>query len=405
MTPQALEGLTVVEFGDFISASYCAKLMGDLGAEVIKIERPGSGEESRRFGPFPGDLPDPEKSGLFLYLNGNKHGITLDPGTAAGGRLFRALIRDADVLVENQPPGVLEEMGLGYEDLGKINPSLVMTSISTFGRWGPYSKYKGYDLTAWHGSGVGPVHLGHADREPLRGAWYQGDHWGAIGGATATMLALYARDLTGEGQHVDLSQTDMLASMILGYQMVTVFHMTGEHRKRAGAFGGRSAPTGMFRCKDGYVFLYAFEEHQWQGLVKAMGSPDWAQDPIFQLPSWERAAYGQEILALMEPWLFSHTKEEIFEACQANRVPSGPVYDAKDLLEHPHLAARGFFSVADHPAVGRTTIPGRPFVLSETPWRLRRTAPLLGEHNDLIYRGRLGLSTAQLSDLRRSGVV
>ena len=404
MAQQALEGLRVVEYGDFLSAPYCTKLMADLGAEVIKIEWPRSGDESRRFGPFPSDVPHPEKSGLFIYLNGNKLGVTLDPSTATGAQLFRALVSEADVLVENQQPGVLEKLSLTYHDLSELNPGLVVTSISTFGRSGPYKDYKGYDLTAWQAAGVGPRHVGDPDREPLRGAWYHADHWGAIGGATATMLALYARDVTGEGQHVDLSQTDLMASMIMGYQEVTVFHQTGEYRKR-GASSRSQGARGTFRCKDGYFSIQAFEEHHWKGLLKAMGDPDWAQAPIFQAPREERAAYGQEIAALMQPWLDAHTKAEVFEACQANRVPSGPVYHAGDLVTHPHLAARGFFTETEHPAVGRIKVPGGPYALSETPWRLERPAPLLGQHNEMVYCGRLGLGRGDLVDLRRSGVI
>ena len=404
MSQGALDGLKVLEFGEFVSAPYCAKLMADLGADVIKVEHPADGDESRAFGPFRGDLPDREASGVFAYLNANKRGVTLDPSTRTGARLFKDLVRWADVLVENQQPGVLETLGLTYAELGRVNEGLVMTSISTFGRSGPYSGYKGYDLAGWHGSGIGTTHLGNPAREPLRGAWRHMDHWGAIGGAAGTMLALYARDVVHEGQQVDMSSAQMAAAMIMGYQTVTIYRKTGQFKVRTGGGHGQNAPAGMFPCKDGFIFIFAFEMHHWHGFVKALGEPEWAKDPLFQGAAWERAKYAHEIHTWMQPWLDSHTKLELFDLLQGNRVPSGPVNHAKDLMEHPHLEARGFFSEAKHPVWGEVKAPGRPYVLSGTPWSMRGPAPLLGQHNEEVYRA-MGLRREDLTDLRRAGVI
>ncbi len=405
MPDQALAGVKVVELGDFISAPFCTKLMADLGAEVIKVERPKVGDEARRFGPFPGDVPHLEKSGLFLYLNGNKLSVTLNPSTATGADIVKALVAGADVLVENQQPGVLESLGLNFRRLRRVNPRLVYTSVSALGRTGPYRNYKGYDLHGWHGSGVAHRWLGDPDKEPLRGAWYHADHWGAISAATATMIALAARDLTGEGQHVDVAEAEVLAMMILGYQRITLYHLTGEHTARSGDVAIGGAPVGLLPAKDGYFYLMALEDHHWKGTIKAMGSPDWAKDPLFNVPSWERAQYSDIISELMEPWLKERTKEELFTAFQAERVPAGPLYDAKEVAGHPHLRARGFYSQMEHPIAGRVTVPGRPYVLSETPWSLRRPAPTLGQHNQLIFGGRLGFSNVDLTDMRRTGII
>lgn len=405
MPERALDGIKVVELGDFISAPLCAKLMADLGAEVVKVERPKIGDESRRFGPFPKDVPNLEKSGLFIYLNSNKYSVTLDLSTATGADVFKALIADADVLVENTPAGALAELGLDYDTLSQVNPRLVMTSISVFGRTGSYAKYKGYDLTAWHGSGLAHRWCGDPDKEPLRGAWYHADHWGGISGATATMLALAARDCSREGQHVDVSETDMLACQIMGYQLVTLYHLTGEAIARSGDVYRGGAPVGLLECKDGFFYIMALEDHHWKGTVRAMGSPEWAINPMFDVPTWERGQYGDAILTLMEPWLLEHTKEEIFAAFQAERVPVGPVYTTGELLGHPHLKARGFFTEIDHPAVGRVTVPGKPYNMTETPWSLRMPAPALGQHNQLILGGRLGFSNVDLTDMRRTGII
>ncbi len=405
MPDRALEGVRVIEFGDFISAPFTAKLMADLGAEVIKIEEPKVGDESRRFGPFPGDIPHLEKSGLYAYLNSNKHSIPLNPRVATGADVFKELLKSADILVENQQPNVMKDLGLDYDTVGKVNPNLLMTSITTFGRTGPYKDYKGYDLTAWQGSGSGHRYLGYPDREPLRAAWYLASHWAAISAATATSLALYARDVVGSGQHIDVSSTDCLATILMGYQLVTLYHMKGETEVRKGHAMGNMTPAGMFPCKDGYVYMMALEPHQWDGLVKAMGEPDWAKAPMFAGPAWNRLQYQDEIYALMQPWLDSHTKEEIFAACQANRVPSGPVYNPKDLLENQHLNERGFFAETDHPMLGHLKMLGAPYKLSETPWSLRTPAPLLGQHNEEVFCGTLGFSKVDLVDLRRTGVI
>ncbi len=404
MPDRALEGIRVIELGEFVSAGYCGKLLSDLGAEVIKVEHPDAGDEARRYGPFPEDIPDPGRSGIYAYLSTNKLSITLDTAALTGASLFRRLVAEADVLIENTQPGVLEGSGLGYASLAAINPRLVMTSITAFGRSGPYSGYKGYDLTAWHGSGIGQAHLGHPDKVPLRGQWQHSDHWGAIGGATATMLALHAREVIGEGQHVDMSQAEMMAAMIMGYQKVTVYHQTGEATKRTFSRGGH-APSGLYRCRDGHIFIFAFEDHHWKGFVKAMGDPDWAHEPLFQVPAWERAAYGAEINALMQPWLDKHDKGYIFEVLQKNRVPSGPVNGTTDLLDNPHLLSRGFFTETDSPSNGRMDLPGRPYLFSETPWAVRRPAPTLGQDNEHVYCGRLGLRRGDLADLRRARVI
>ncbi|MBI3743007.1 MAG: CoA transferase [Chloroflexi bacterium] len=401
----ALEGLKVVEFGEFISAPFCGKLLADLGAEVIKIEAPKVGDESRRFGPFPGDVPHREKSGAFLYLNTNKQSVTLNPKTATGQDIFKSLIADADVLVENQQPGVMEELGLAYRDLAKVNPQLIHTSITSFGHSGPYAKFKGYDLQSWEGSGVAHRWCGEPDQEPIRGAWYHANHWGGVCGATTIMIALTGRDLTGEGQFVDVSEADCMACHILGYELVTLYNLTGEHLERAGEEMRGGAPVGLLTCKDGYFYIMALEVHHWRGVVKAMGSPEWATNPLYDAPSWVRAEYGDAIRMQMQPWLDAHTKDELFDLFQAQHVPAGPLYTTGELLKNKHLNQRGFFATPEHPAAGSLKMPGAPYKLTETPWHIRMPAPTLGQHNQLIYGGRLGFSNVDLTDLRRTGII
>ena len=405
MTQTALDGLKIVELGDFISAPLCVKILADLGAEVIKIETPRVGDESRRYGPFPNDVPDGERSGLFLYMNANKRGVTLDPHKATGKEIFHALIADADVLVENLQPDAYDALGLDYDKLSEINPGLVMTSISSFGRSGPYASYKGYDLTSWHGSGVAHRWLGEPGQMPLQGAWYHANHWGGIFGATATLIALTGRDLTGEGQHVDVAETDCLTTQILGYRSVTEYYLEGLTESRQGSAVQGGSPSGLFRCKDGYIYIMALEEHHWEGVKAAMGHPEWANDTKFQGPVWDRTEHAPELARNVQPWLDAHTKEELFTVLQANRVPAGPLYNAGDIMHHPHLAARGFTCEVEHPLLGRLPMPGKPYDLPATPWRIRHAAPQLGQHNTEIYAGDLGFSMVDLTDLRRTGII
>jgi len=403
MTEQALEGLKVVEYGQFISAPYCTKMMADLGAEVIKVEEPGIGDEARRYGPFPNDIPHPEQSGLFLYLNSNKLGITLNVRTATGQRILKELLREADILVENNPPQLIKDLGLDYPCLKEVNPRLIMTSITPYGQTGPYKDYKGYDLNAQVLGGQGTV-LGNPNREPLTFQPSQGHYQGAINGAAATMVALFAREATGLGQRVDISEFQVIAALQRGAFMPM--------HKFQGAIGTRNAhrgiallwPYGVFLCKDGYFTIMTLEFYHWQSFIEAIGSPEWATDPKYT-DQFTMALYADELEAHLVSWLVDHTKQEIGEICFQRKLPFQPVYSVKDLAESEQLKARDYFVEIDHPVAGVLKYPGAPAKLTKTPWRVDRPAPLLGEHNEEVYCKRLGYSEGHLAELRRAGVI
>ncbi|MEE9285610.1 MAG: CoA transferase [Dehalococcoidia bacterium] len=405
MSRRELEGVRVVEYGPFINAAYAGRFLADLGAQVIKVESPAGDDPARIHGPFPGDIPDVEKSGYHLYANANKFGVTLDPDSATGRRLFSQLAAWADVLIDGTQPGHLAALGIDYADLEKDNPRLVMVGISSLGRSGPYACYKGYDLTSWHGSGTSHIYQGEPDREPLWGVWNHASYWGGGNAAAAVMLALHAREVTGRGQYVDVSEAEALAALFLAVE-VSDFNQSGACKVRAGIKGLENhAPSTMRQTKEGWVFIMALASHQWDGLVQAMGNPDWATTTLFKGTSRERAPYADEIYALMSDWLESHTAQELFHLCQSHGVPAAPLNTVKDLYEDPHLEARGFFVQQDHPRAGRLRMAGAPFLISGGPWRLDRPAPLLGQHNVEVYCAWLGLPRAQLPDLRRAGVI
>lgn len=405
MARREMEGVRVLEYGPFINAAYAGKLMADLGAQVIKAESPDGDDPARIHGPFPGDIPDLEKSGYHLYANANKFGVTLRPESPTGRRLFKALAAWADVLIDGTQPGELASLGLDYDQLQTVNPRLVMVGISSLGRSGPYGEYKGYDLTSWHASGASHVYQGEPDREPLWGVWNNASHWGATNAAVAATIALHARELTGRGQYVDVSEAEALASLFLAVE-VSDFNQSGACKVRAGVKGMEGhAPSTMRQTKEGWVFVMALAPHQWDNLVEVMGNPDWATTPLFRGTSRDRAPYAEEIYGLMAEWLESHTARELFELCQARGVPAAPVNTVKDLYEDAHLQARGYFVEQDHPAAGRLRMAGAPFRISGQPWRIDRPAPLLGQHNEEVYCGLLGLPKAELPDLRRAGVI
>ena len=404
MDKHALSDLRVIEFGELVAAPFCAKLLADLGAEVIKAERPQRGDVARSYGPFQGDIPHSERSGLFLYLNTNKLGITLSLASSEGTKILKELVAESDVLVESNPPGVMKQLGLDYDSLRQINPQIVVTSITPFGQTGPYSGYRAFDLNTWHAGGLGYIwrerYLEDGPGPPLKGAGTLADFHTGVSAAIATMCAIVRRDLTGKGQHIDVSAQECIAS-VLGSAFATL-QMTGHVPGRGTDV--RSAMMQPLPCKDGSVQLTGREEAQWQALMDAMGNPEWAKDDWCQSRQ-SRAENADVLRLLMTEWTMAHTKDEIVEGVQGRRSPASMVKDMGDVVTDKHLRSRDFFVSADHPEAGVVEYPSAPHKLSETPWSIRRPAPLLGEHNEEIYSNRLKYSSEQLVEFREAGII
>lgn len=405
MAKQALSGLKVVEYGSFISAAFCTKLMADLGAEVIKIEEPKRGDESRDYGPFPDDVPHPERSGLFLYLNTNKLGITLNAKTTTGMAILEELLREADVFVENHPPKLMSKIGLDYVKLRELNPRLIVTSLTPFGQTGPYRDYKAYPINCCAVGGVSQS-IGHYWREPLTMPLSHGNYQTAVSGALGTMVALLARDVTGRGQHVDISETDVWATYHVGFG-ITIYAFGVKDNLRKGYIGGgwTYPARRVIPCKDGYMALCAPQLKQWVKFVELMGNPEWIQDPRYRDRHAMEDDYPEEVDALLAPWFLERTKKELFELFEKSAVPFAPLYNMEDEVNDVHLKERRFFAAIDRDETGGLKYPGAPYKFSKTPWALVRPAPLLGEHNEEICCGRLGYSKEDLVALRRAGVI
>jgi len=405
MSKQALSGLRVVEYGSFVSAAYCTKLLADLGAEVIKIEEPDGGDESRNHGPFPEDIPHAERSGLFLYLNTNKLGITLNPRTATGLGLLRALLRNADLFVENDLSRNVEELRLDYASLSELNPRLIVASITPFGRTGPYRDYKAYPINCCAVGGVSQS-IGHYWREPLTAPLSHGDYQAGVAAACAATVALLARDVTGRGQHIDISETDVWATYHVGFGL-TIHAFGARDSLRKGYIGGgwTYPARRVIPCKDGYMALCAPQLKQWLRFLELMDKPEWTQDPRYRDRHAMEDDYPEEVDALLAPWFLERTKRELFQLFEKNAVPFAPLYNMQDEVKDGHLRERRFFATVDRSETGTLEYPGAPYKLSGTPWALKRPAPLLGEHNEEIYCGRLGYSRDDLATLRRTGVI
>jgi crotonobetainyl-CoA:carnitine CoA-transferase CaiB-like acyl-CoA transferase len=405
MAETALADLSVLDLTHYIAGPYCTKLLADYGAEVIKIERPDSGDPARRYGPFPHDAPHPEKSALFLHLNTNKRGITLNLKTLAGRELFIELVRQVDVVVENFSPRVMPGLGLGYDRLEQLNPRLVMTSISNFGQTGPYRDYKAQDILIY--AMAGAMHqTGVADREPIKMAGNLMQYHTGTMAATATLVGLYGAQLQGIGQHIDVSLFESHAGTVdRRSTFLAAYAYAGEVIQRQGAGSPGMLPHGIYPCRDGYVCVHVTNEW-WPRLVRMLERPDLLTNPKFATPAARANVEHQgEFDALFYPWLLERTKQEIMERAQEARVLATAVNTAEDVFKDAHVRAREFFVEVAHPDAGNVTQPGPPFRMSESPWGIRRCAPRLGQHNEDIYGGMLGLSQEELVVLRQQGVI
>jgi benzylsuccinate CoA-transferase BbsE subunit len=404
---------------------YCTKLLADLGADVIRVEPP-EGDPIRRRPPFVRDLPAVDSSLLHLYFNTSKRGITLNLEAEDGRALFRKLIEKADIVVESFPVGYLDSLGVGYDALTAIKPDLILTSITGFGQTGPHAHYLWSDLVAVAMSGIMTL-AGFPDLPPYRPYAPQAYYGGSIQAATGTLLALTHRDLTGEGQRVDLSLQEAL-SMAQETAMQT-WDFQKVARKRVGG-AARMGVSGLNECQDGYVFAMVGAGSGAGGslvdVIRWMDSEGMAGDLIESgtLAALEEAAtiprgsmgLAERLAAVREhaekvgnvgrDFFMARKKQELYEKGQAFGLLIGPTNDPKDLVESPQLNGRDWFVDLPHPELGMSIrMPGLPYRLADSPARLRRRAPLLGEHNLEVYEGELGQSRDQLHQLRSTGVV
>jgi crotonobetainyl-CoA:carnitine CoA-transferase CaiB-like acyl-CoA transferase len=394
----------------------CAKILGDLGADVIKVEKPG-GDSARTIGPFYHDVPHPEKSLFWLAYNTSKRGITLDIETLDGRAIFRRLVEKSDIVVESFDPGYMDKLGLGYGALSRINPRIILTSITGFGQTGPYHDFKAPDWVVWALSGVLFI-VGDPDRPPLAPGFPLSYLFGGMQAAVGTMIALYHKEVTGHGQSVDVS-AQMAASIMSQPEVQGVWdiekritHRLGRTRERPGTMV--RTPL-LWQCKDGdvsFIIMLGASTTRSNALLAEWIEADGVSSETFRKIDWQTLGWDEmkqdladEVIGVISRFFMRHTKAELFQGCIERGISLCPLLTPKDLLEFEQLVARSYWVALQHPEPGMTiTYPGGFLKSTGTVCEVRRP-PLIGEHNEEIYAGELGLSIKELSALRQSKII
>ncbi|MEL0077897.1 MAG: CoA transferase [Rhodospirillales bacterium] len=371
----ALDKLVVIDFTNHLSGPYCAMILADQGADVIKVERPGKGDDLRQSPPHVNGEGAP-----FMLWNRNKRSIELDLKNPDDLKTAKELVKTADVLIENFRPGVAERIGIGYETMAELNPSLIYCSISGFGQTGPYSSRGGFDLVAQAMSGLMTIN-GPPEGGPYRIPIAISDVAAGMNGAIGILTALQHRNKTGEGQQVDVSLLDSALSMCV-YEAANVF-ATGQKPERLGQGHRGSAPYQIFPTKDGWLALGASQQKFWEQTCEIIGADNLISDPRF-LEKKDRVARQQELAAILAPYFQKENTKHWFEKLDALGIPCGPVMDHLETFSDPHIIAREMIAKVHHPKAGSGQTLGTPIKLSKTPGGVRRAAPTLGEHNDEV---------------------
>ena len=379
--PMSLEHLKVLDLTTHLSGPYCAMVLADHGADVVKIERPEGGDDMRRTPPFAGG-----ESAPFMLWNRNKRSVTLNLKSAADLATFRSMAAIADIMIENFRPGTAERLGIGYDALAASNPRLVYCSISGFGHTGPYSPRGGFDLIAAGMSGLMSIN-GPADGPPFRIPIPMTDLGAGLNGAIGILAALAARERTGLGQHVDTSLFE--SGLSLGvYEAAGVF-ATGEVPERLGQGHRGSAPYQLFPTADSYMTIGCANDHFWKLTCDVLGCPHLTGDPRFATKP-DRVRNVAALVEALTPYFKRETTAHWCGKLEAVRVPAGPVMNHVEALSDPHSVARDMVQEVDHPAAGRSKTLGIPVKLSRTAGAIRRPAPMLGEHNGEVIAEWLG---------------
>jgi crotonobetainyl-CoA:carnitine CoA-transferase CaiB-like acyl-CoA transferase len=394
-----LSGYRVLDLADEKGLP-CTRFLADLGADVVKIERPG-GDATRALPPFAQDRPGPERSLYFLHWNANKRGITLDLDTADGQMLFRELARNADAVVETTRPGTMESRGLGYADLAAVNPGIVLTSITTFGQTGPYRDYAGDELIAFALSGVMAL-SGEPSGPPCVAPGDLGSGMASMYAALATMAAFFGRLQSRRGQHIDVSVAEAAAN-VGGYAIPFYSYF---HQKAVRVTHAETSFElhDVYECKDGYVRLFILVRDHWRTFLEWMGSPPELCDPIF-----EDQEIRRDNRDLVDPYVVEFckgfTKQELYAEGQRRHLSISPMRTPAEFVDSEQTRARAYFVEMQHAVIGAYPQARAMHIFSESPAEMRLAAPLVGEHNEAIFVDELGLTLEDLASLRATGVI
>ena len=394
--PRALEGMVVLDATQIMAGPFCTLLLADMGADVIKVEHPDGGDDTRRMGPpfIAGE------SAAFLAMNRNKRSVALNLKAEDGKDLFRRLARRADVLVENFRPGTMERLGLGYETLREVNPGMIYCSISGFGQTGPYRLRGGFDLVAQGMSGL-ISSTGHPGGPPTKVGVPISDLNAGIYAAYGILGAYIHRLRTGRGQRIDTSLLE--GAIAYTFWESAIFFATGKNPEPMGSAHRLNAPYQVFRTKDSSLSLGAANQSTWERLCQVIGRPDLVADPRFRENAARIERY-QELATILEEVFQRDTTANWLSRLEQAGVPAGPIYNLAQVYEDPHVRAREMVVELEHPVAGRVRHIGIPVKLSDSPGRITRPAPTLGQHTDEVLEW-LGLDTPAVTRLRESGIV
>ena len=402
LTPGALAGIRVLDIATFIAGPYCATFMAEFGAEVVKVEQPGPGDPTRKFG-----TPTPCGDSLVWLSEGrNKKSLTINFKSADGAALLKRLVEKADVLVENFQPGTLEGWGLGWEDLKKHNPRLVMVRISAYGQTGPYSPRPGFGRIANAFGGISFL-AGYPDRPPVTpGSATLADYMSGMYGAMGALVALRARDTTGVGQVVDIGLYESVFRIL--DELAPAYHYKGYVRQRMGPGTVNVVPHSHYpTADDRWIAIACTNDKIFARLAAVMDKPEWAGAGKWGKVA-QREAEREAVDAAVTAWTSTHTKEQVLVLCTAGEVPCGPLYSIDEIFEDPQYAARGNIAYVHEPR-----IPGNPELafpnvmprLTETPGRIDSLGPALGAHSEQVLADWIGMGEAEIAALRRSGAI
>ena len=402
LSKQALNDIRVLDFTLMLAGPYATMMLGDYGAEVIKIEQPGTGDNTRSIGPHSPQDKDKRAGGFFLSISRNKKSITLNLKHPKGVAIVKELVKNAHVVIENFRPGVMDRLGLGYETLSAINPKIVYTSISGFGHTGPYRERPAFDLIAQAMGGV------MAMTGPKGGAPYKvgpgiGDIWTSTIASFATMVALHDANKTGQGQHVDCAMYDTMLYMI--ERAIMMYSISGIISGREGNAHPLYAPYDCFETKDGkYIVIAGHWEKHWENFCHAM-----KQDRLLEKPELNsmsgRAENYPYLRPIIDTWVKSNNRDELVELLIEHDVPVAPVQTVDDIFKCPQVEAREMLVDVHHPIAGKHRIVGPPAKMSKTPGDINKAAPLLGEHTAEILRDLLAYGAEDIQHLKDEGVI
>lgn len=392
-----LHGIKLIDLSRFIAGPHCTMILADMGADVVKVEKAGHGDDSRHFPPF--------QNGESLYsiaLNRNKRSITLNFRNPKAQDLLRELVKDADVLVENFRPGTMEEMGCGWDVLHAINPRLVMTRLSGFGQDGPYAQMPGFDGIAQAMSGLMSL-AGEPDGPPMHAGAFYIDYMTGMYGANATLAALLARQTTGKGQMVDVALLDSAVSVLT--TAISSQVNQGVTLKRTGNRDRYSAPANVFAtCSGDHVLMLAGTQALFRRLAEAIGQPELVRDPRFDnVPN--RLSNAPAIEAIIQEWCNSKITDDILETFTKAGIPASKVATPEDVVKNPQLLHRKQITTINHPKAGEVAVSGVTMHLTDTPLTIRRPPPMLGEHNAEVLGDWLGLPKGEVESLKAGGVL